>query len=118
MTLNPNSILDSTKKILGLAADYDVFDLDVIIHINTALTTLTEIGVGPADGFFISDSDDTWSDFLGGDARLNAVKTYIYLRVRLLFDPPASSFALTSMERQLQEMEWRLMVVVDKPPAS
>lgn len=114
MATNPSSILDSTKKILGLTVDYDVFDLDVIAHINTALTTLTEIGVGPEGGFFITNQDETWEELIGTDARLNSVRSYVYLRVRLLFDPPTSSFAIASMEKQIQEMEWRLLVAADK----
>lgn len=105
-----DSILDSTKKILGLAPEYDVFDVDIITHINTAFFTLNQLGIGPAEGFSILDSTATWAWFTEGRANLNAVKTYVYLRVRLLFDPPQTSFAISAMEKQIQELEWRLNV--------
>ena len=110
------SILKSTKKILGLGDDYDVFDLDVITHINAVFSTLQQLGVGPAAGFMIEDDGPTWDDFLLKDPRLNNVKTYVYLRVRLLFDPPATSFAISAMQEQIKELEWRLMVAVDPAP--
>ena len=105
-----DSILDSTKKILGLDPEYDVFDVDIITHINSAFFTLNQLGVGPAEGFMIVDDAATWSEYLGGQINLNAVKTYVYLRVRLLFDPPQTSFAISAMEKQIQELEWRLNV--------
>lgn len=108
-----NSILDSTKKILGIAPDYTVFDLDIMTHINSAFSTLEQLGVGPANGFMIEDSTAEWGDLLGTDPRLNSVKTYVYLRVRLLFDPPATSFVITAMQEQLREIEWRLNVSVE-----
>lgn len=110
-----DSVLDSTKKILGLTKEYDVFDLDIITHINTVLMTLEQLGVGPIGGYFITDSSSKWTDFLGEDPRLNSVKSYVYMRVRLMFDPPSTSFAITSIEKQIQEMEWRLTLVVDPP---
>jgi hypothetical protein len=117
------SILTDVKKTLGLAADYTAFDLDVTLHINTALSTLTQLGIGPDEGFMITDASDDWEDFIGDDARLNSVKTYVYLRVRLLFDPPASYHFLTSYKEQIAELEWRLNVTrenddwVDPNPA-
>ena len=105
-----DSILDSTKKILGLAPEYDVFDVDIITHINTAFFTLNQLGIGPAEGFSILDRTSTWAWFTEGRANLNSVKTYVYLRVRLLFDPPQTSFAISAMEKQIQELEWRLNV--------
>lgn len=104
------SILDDTKKILGIAPDYTAFDTDLIIHINSAFGTLNQLGVGPAEGFEISDNTATWDDFLAGDVRYNSVKTYVYLKVRLIFDPPATSFTIASIERQIEELEWRLNV--------
>ena len=109
-------ILVSTKKILGIQPDYLAFDLDVITHINSAFSTLQQLGVGPAQGFAIEDDTAEWGDFLGHDPRLNQVKTYVYLRVRLLFDPPTTSFAIDAMEKQVKEMEWRLQVLMDPPP--
>ena len=105
-----NSILTSTKKILGIDADYTAFDLDIITHINSALATLTQLGIGPTTGFMIEDATETWEAFLGTDLNLNPVKSYVYLRVRLLFDPPTTSYLMTSMKEQLQEIEWRLNV--------
>lgn len=105
-----NSILTSTKKVLGIDANYTAFDLDIVMHINSALSTLNQLGIGQDAGFMIEDADAEWADFLGSDLRLNPVKTYVYLRVRLLFDPPATSFHLAAMEKQIQELEWRLNV--------
>ena len=104
------SILDSTKKVLGIDADYTAFDVDILMHINSVFSTLNQLGLGPAEGFAIEDATTTWDAFLGTDLRLNSVKTYIYLRVRLLFDPPSTSYLITSMKEQLQELEWRLNV--------
>lgn len=101
------SILRSTKKALGLPEDYTVFDVDVIMHINTVFAFLNQLGVGPEEGFSIEDDTAVWEDFTT-DVRLNAVKSYVYLRVKLLFDPPATSFAISAFEKQVSEMEWRL----------
>lgn len=108
-----DSILTSTKKILGIAADYNAFDLDIMTHINSVFLNLDQIGVGPAGGFLIEDAEAEWWDLLGDDPRLNAVKTYVYLKVRLIFDPPTTSFAIGAMEKQIEELEWRLNVQVD-----
>lgn len=105
------SILTSTKKILGIAEDYVVFDLDIITHINSAFSTLTQLGVGPANGFMIEDDSATWDEFIGeSDFQYNAVKSYIFLRVRHLFDPPSTSYLISAAERQISELEWRLNV--------
>lgn len=103
------SILDSTKKLLGLDMDYDVFDMDVITHINTVFFTLQQLGVGPSNGFFIEDNTKNWEDY-DADGSLNAVRSYMFIRVRLLFDPPATSFAIDSLRKQAEELEWRLNV--------
>lgn len=108
------SILTSTKKILGLEADYTAFDLDIMISINSALSTLTQIGVGPTEGFMIEDDTALWSDLLGSDPRLNAVKQYVYLKVRSVFDPPSSGYAVTAMNEQIKEHEWRLNTLVEE----
>lgn len=107
---NPKSILDSTKKALGVGFDYDVFDPDIIMHINSAFSTLEQLGIGPDGGFAITDDSATWDTFLGDDPRLNSVKTYVFLKVRYVFDPPATSFVLNAMKEQIQEHEWRLNV--------
>lgn len=105
------SILDSTKKTLGLAESYTAFDVDVLMHINTAFSTLHQLGIGPVEGFAIEDSSVVWDDFLMGDPRYNGVKTYMFLKVRLLFDPPATSFAINAMKEQIEQLEWRLSIV-------
>lgn len=102
------SILTSTKKVLGLDKDYTVFDLDIITYINGAFSTLTQLGIGPSVGFMIQDDSAEWEDFLASDIQLNAVKTYVSLRVRMLFDPPATSFHISAMDKQIEELEWRL----------
>lgn len=102
------SILTSTKKILGLDESYTPFDLDIITHINAAFSILDQLGVGPEGGFMIVDDTTVWDDYVVPQNQLHAVKTYIYLKVRSLFDPPATSFHLTAMNEQLKEYEWRL----------
>jgi len=106
------SILKSTKKILGIAEDYTVFDLDIITHINSAFSTLTQLGVGPVEGFIIEDDTALWTDFIDVDVdfQWNSVKSYVFLRVRMLFDPPQTSYLISASERQIQELEWRLNI--------
>jgi hypothetical protein len=103
-----DSILDSTKKILGLSSDYTPFDLDIITHLNSAFSTLSQLGVGPEDGFYITDSEPTWDDFLAPENQLNMVKTYVFLKVRMMFDPPSTSYLIEAMNQQILEHEWRL----------
>ena len=105
-----DSILESTKKVLGIDAEYDAFDLDITMHINSAFATLNQLGLGPDEGFMIEDNTAVWGDFLNDDMHLNSVKTLIYLKVRILFDPPTTSFALESFKKQIEEFEWRLNV--------
>lgn len=108
-----DSILQSTKKLLGLSHDYDAFDLDIITHINSAFSTLYQAGVGPLSGFYITDASDTWDRFIGNKMHINDVKSYVYLKVRLLWDPPANSFGIASSEKMLEEFIWRLNVADD-----
>jgi hypothetical protein len=104
-----DSILDEVKQALGVSPDVDAFNADVLMHINSVFSTLNQLGIGPPEGFAIQDSSTTWADFLGDELRLNMVKTYIYLRVRLLFDPPGGSYHLVnSLNEQLKELEWRI----------
>lgn len=103
-----DSILNTTKKILGLEADYTAFDLDILTHINSVLVTLSQLGIGPTTGFVVEDNSKTWGDLLGTDPLLNSVKTYIYLRVRMWFDPPVTGYHVTAMNEQIRELEWRL----------
>jgi hypothetical protein len=111
-----DSILTDTKKVLGIDEDYTAFDPDVIMHINSVLSILNSLGIGPEFGFGIGDASAVWSDFLGSDAsstfdpRYNSVKTYVYLRVRLLFDPPQTSYLIAAMQEQVRELEYRLSV--------
>lgn len=107
---DPASILDSVKKALGIESDTDVFDLDVIMHINSTFATLTQVGVGQSTGFVISDNTAEWEDFSPDMILLANVKSYIVTCVRLLFDPPATSFGLDAMQKTKQELEWRLNV--------
>lgn len=104
------SILTSTKKILGIPEADTTFDLDILIHINSVFSTLTQLGIGPDTGFGIEDKITTWDAFLGGNPRIASVKTYMYLKVRLYFDPPGTSFVIGAMEKQVEELEWRLNV--------
>lgn len=103
------SILTTTKKILGIAEDNTDFDLDVITHINTAFSTLTQLGIGPTTGFMIEDESSDWFDFTpDDDPQYNSVKTYVYLRVRMIFDPPTTSYVIQAMNDQIKELESRL----------
>lgn len=107
------SILTSIKKMLGVPDDYSEFDEDIIMHINSVFLNLAQLGVGTKEGFSIEDDSAEWSDFIGDSAQLQAVKSYMYLKVKLLFDPPLSSSVIDSMNRMIAELEWRLNVAVD-----
>lgn len=105
-----DSILTSIKKLLGITEDYENFDADIIMHINSVFMTLRQIGVGPEEGFFIEDKSATWTDFMGDETKIESVKTYMYMKVRLLFDPPLSSTVIECMNRSISEFEWRLIL--------
>lgn len=105
-----SSILTSIKKSLGIEEGYTAFDPDIVMYINTALSTLNQLGIGPVDGFQITDKTATWESLIGTDPRLNFVQTYVLLKVRLLFDPPATSFAIDAIKTQITEYEWRINV--------
>lgn len=107
------SILTSIKKLLGVAEDYAEFDEDIITHINSVFLNLTQLGVGPEEGFMIENDTAVWEDFINDSVQLQAVKTYVYLKVKLLFDPPLSSSVTESINRMIAELEWRLNVAVD-----
>ena len=110
------SILTSIKKMLGIVEEYEHFDSDIIIHINSVFMTLAQLGVGPSEGFYIEDEEAIWTDFIPDLSKLQAVKTYVYLKVRLLFDPSSlGSATLAAYERQIQELEWRLNAAVETP---
>lgn len=108
-----DSILTSIKKLLGIAEDYEHFDQDLIIHINSVLSVLTQLGVGPSEGFSIEDENATWNDFIPEDKRLSSIRSYVYMKVKLLFDPPLSSSVMESMNRTISEFEWRLNVAAE-----
>lgn len=108
-----DSILTSIKKLLGIEETYEHFDTDIIMHINSAFSDLNQIGVGPAEGFRISDAYAVWNDFTNNELKLESVKDYIYLKVRLIFDPPSSSYVLTAFENRIKELEWRLNVAAE-----
>lgn len=108
-----NSILTSTKLSLDIPVGHTAFDGQILMHLNSAIATLTQLGVGPEDGFTVATTQEVWSDFIGSDAKLNPVKTYVHLRVKMLFDPPEIGFVITAMNKQIEELEWRLNVLVD-----
>lgn len=103
-----DSILTSTKKVLGIEEDYTAFDVDILMHINSVFSTLHQLGIGPDGGFSIADKTTTWATYLGDDPRMNSVRTYVFLKVRIIFDPPGTSYLIESLRKQAQEFEWRL----------
>lgn len=105
-----DSILDSTKKLLGLDPSYTAFDIDVILHINSVFVTLQQLGIGPDVGFMIEDNTATWTSYTSSDLLLNNIKTYMVLRVKMLFDPPQLGFVIDNMTKQITELEWRINV--------
>lgn len=105
-----DSILDDTKKALGLDKEYTAFDPELIMYINGTISVLSQLGIGPVLGYMIQDSSNEWAALLGDDPRLNAVKNFVYIKVRLLFDPPGTSFAIAAFEKQAEELAWRINV--------
>lgn len=113
--MESESILTSVKKMLGITDDYTHFDSDITIHINSVFMILSQLGVGPVNGFTITDKSDTWSDFIPADNKnFESVKTYVYLKVKLLFDPPMSSAVMEAMKQMISELEWRLNVEAEQ----
>lgn len=111
--MNENSILTSIKKLLGIAENYTHFDADIIMHINSVFMTLNQLGVGPKEGYFIEDDSDVWSDYISNDKLLHYIKTYIYSKVKLLFDPPQSSAVMDAIRNSISECEFRISIEVD-----
>lgn len=101
------SILDTIKQMLGIEKECTAFDSELIVHINSVFMSLAQLGVGNSS-FYISGSSETWNNFFGSSYDYEAAKTYMYMKVRLAFDPPSNSFVVDSMERQCNEYEWRL----------
>lgn len=108
------SILNTIKQLLGIQSDYTAFDADIVIHINSAFMALNQLGVGPTECFSIDGSGENWAEFVDKSIDLEAVKTYIYLKVRTIFDPPSSSVVMEAMNKNISELEWRLNVQVEK----
>lgn len=106
------SILNDVKRALGIQPEEDAFDFDIMMHINGVFATLTQLGVGPIVGYQIENEENLWSEFYT-DPRLNAVKSYVFLSVQMLFDPPDTGFLNTAKQEQKKEMEFRLNVVAD-----
>ena len=113
LSIGMESVLTSIKKMLGIVEEYTHFDADLIMHINSVLSILNQIGVGPSEGFSIKDIEDTWTDFIPQSSKLEFVKSYTYMKVKLLFDPPLSSAVIESTNRMIAELEWRLNVAAE-----
>lgn len=109
-----NSILSSIKLMLGIEPEYSVFDKDLIIHINTAVSVLYQLGFEAADGFSITGTNEQWPDLLGDTKNIDMIKSLVYLRVRKVFDPPQSQAAVSAIDDQIKELEWRINIEVDK----
>lgn len=107
------SILNSVKKLLGLTSEDHSFDVDILIHINTVFSILTQLGVGPEEGYSITGDTEEWSDYLEDNKLLEMVKSYMFLKVRLMFDPPQNSALIESINKYIAELEWRINVSVD-----
>jgi hypothetical protein len=108
-----DSILVSIKKLLGITKTCTDFDADIIMHINTVLMVLNQLGVGPETGFYIEDDKAEWKDFVDEEDNLNAIKSYIHLKVKLMFDPPLNSAIIEAIQQSIKELEWRLNVQVE-----
>ena len=108
-----DSILTSVKKIIGISEEDESFDTDLIMHINSVLMILNQLGVGPEDGFSITDKSAVWTDVIGDNKLIEATKTFVGLKVRLIFDPPTSSAVLDSINKTISELEWRINVMVE-----
>lgn len=109
-----HSILTSIKKLLGIEEDYEYFDQDILLYVNSAIMVLAQLGIGSDDGFVCDSKSTTWSDFLGDFSDIEGVKTFIYLKTRLIFDPPQNSFLITAIEKQIEELTWRLNVRIEQ----
>lgn len=106
-----NSILNTIKEMMGIEIEETAFDNDIIVHINTVFFILNQLGVGPTEPFIIRDEYATWDNFISDNINLESIKTYMYLKVKLLFDPPLNSSVIESMKNTINELEWRLNVI-------
>ena len=102
------NIRNSIKKLLGIPEDYTAFDQDIMIHINSVFMILSELGVGPSNGYSLKDGTEKWGDFISDDENLEGIKTYVYMKVKTIFDPPLNSAVLASMKELISEFEWRI----------
>ena len=102
------NILNSIKKLLGIPEDYTAFDQDIMIHINSVFMILSELGVGPSNGYSLKEGTEKWGDFISDDENLEGIKTYVYMKVKTIFDPPLNSAVLASMKELISEFEWRI----------
>jgi len=109
-----DSILNTTKSLLGIQKEYTHFDQEIILSINSALMVLSQLGLGPEGGYRIKDKDNKWIEFIDERIDLESVKTSVFLRVKLMFDPPATSYLQTLIHKQMEELEWRLMTQVEQ----
>lgn len=112
------SILTSIKMLLGMPEDYIAYDDQVTIHINSVFMILTQLGVGPEEGFAIKDKEAVWNDYISDETKSELIKSYVYLKVKLLFDPPSNSSVIESINRQIDEFEWRLNVKAESNETS
>ena len=108
------SILKKKKKLLGIANDYKQFDTDIIMHINSVFMILHQLGIGPKEGFHITDEKDKWEDYLNDESNLDAIKTYMHLKVKIAFDPPLNSTVMEAHKQMISELEWRLNVQAEE----
>ena len=108
------SILNTIKKLLGIDSDDDSFDVDIMAIVNSIIPALSQMGVGPKNGFIITSPEDEWEDYIkDSDINLEGVKTYLYLRTKLIFDPPSNSTVIESFNKSISELEWRMMLAVE-----
>lgn len=110
-----DSILTTTKKLLGVGENDNSFDIDIIMHINMAFATLNQLGAGPIAGANITGASETWASIFGADPRLANIRSYVYLKTRMMFDPPSSGFLTTAIEKMILELEWRINVQAETP---
>lgn len=108
------SILLTIKQMLGIPSEYSVFDEELAVYINTVIAALRQLGVGPENGFAITGENESWEDYIGDTSMYENVKAYIYLKVRMMFDPPSSSFVLDAFKSQAAEIEWRIYIQADE----
>lgn len=107
------SILGSIKKLLGIDPTYTQFDDEIIMHINSAIMVLSQVGLTEADNYAISGAEDTWANFIGARKDIEAIKVYIYMKTKLVFDPPQTGYLVEAMKKQVEELEWRLNIQTD-----